>query len=270
MIDIHSHILPELDDGAADMDTALAMARIAEEDGITGMIATPHVFREKIAEDNLHQIKPALERFKEALLEQGIHLEMYPGAEVHISHNLTRKIQIHRRELVLNHGRYVFLEFPQAHVFAGVKNLFFDLMTDGLMPVIAHPERNRVFRHNHRLLFELIEMGALAQINQGSLFGLYGESAQDAARSFIEMKFVHFLATDSHNTKASAPRLTGAVQEVEILAGKEEARALVEDNPRAVIEDQEIPFHPPPENPDQKKKSFFIKLPFIKSKGNHN
>ncbi len=267
MIDIHSHILPGLDDGAPDMDTALAMAGMAEEDGITQIIATPHVFREKISENTLEQIDPALEKFRAALRRASIRLKVHPGAEVHISHDLSQKIRSHRRKLVLNRKRYVLVEFPSSHVFAGVKDLFFDLMTDSLIPVIAHPERNRVFRHDQTRLFELIEMGVLVQLNQGSLFGLYGGSVRDAALRFIEMNFVHFIATDCHNTHASVPRLSAAMREVEILAGKEAALAMVEDNPRAVIEDKDIPFHPKPDNPADKKKSFAVKLPFFKSKG---
>lgn len=267
MIDIHSHILPGLDDGASTMETALSMARIAAEDGITAMIATPHIFREKIQETNLDLIRPAVDKFKAALQKQNIPLDIFAGAEVHISHNLSRIIGEHRQELVLNKGMYVLVEFPSTHVFAGVKDLFFDLMTESLIPIIAHPERNRVFRHNAHLLFELIEMGTLVQVNQGSLFGLYGESAKEAVRNFIEMKFVHFAATDCHNPTASAPRLSQAVQELTELAGEEATRALVEDNPRAVIEDKEIPYHPQPQNPEQKKKSLSIKLPFFSKKG---
>jgi protein-tyrosine phosphatase len=267
MIDIHSHILPGLDDGASTMETALAMARIAAEDGIKAMIATPHIFRDRIQETNLDLIRPAVDKFKAALQKQNIPLDIFAGAEVHISHNLFQIIGRHRQELVLNKGMYVLVEFPSTHVFAGVKDLFFDLMTESLIPIIAHPERNRVFRHNAHLLFELIEMGALVQINQGSLFGLYGESAKDAVRNFIEMRFVHFAATDCHNPTASAPQLSQAVQELITLAGEEASRALVEDNPRAVIEDKEIPYHPRPQNPKQKKKSLSIKLPFFSKKG---
>ena len=264
MIDIHSHILPGLDDGASRLDTALDMAAQAVEDGIRGMIATPHVFREKIFEENIDQILPALEAFRSELNKRGIRLEVYPGAEVHIAHNLFRIIREKKDRLVLNKGKYILVEFPSRHVFAGVKDLFFNIMTSNLIPVIAHPERNRVFRHNPKMLFELVEMGALVQVNQGSLFGIYGERARTAARRFLEWKFVHFLATDCHNTGVSAPSMADSAQKAEALLGKQAARALVKDNPQAVVESREIPFHPEPVNPDKKKKSFIIKLPFIK------
>lgn len=270
MIDIHSHILPGLDDGAKDMETAIEMARIAVKDGIKKMITTPHLFRGGISCDDLDHVSRQRMAFQEALEENNIDLEVFPGAEVHVSHNLIDEIKSQRDCLVLNHSAYMFVEFPSDHVFSGVKDLFFELMTEGIVPIIAHPERNSVFRRNPLLLYELIQMGGFSQANSGSFSGLYGTRAQESVYNFLDFDFIHFLATDCHSKRSSAPQLSEAVRLVKERTGSEEkAKALVDDNPLAVINDQDLPYIPEPKNPIERQKSLKVRLPsfFRRNKG---
>lgn len=249
------------------METALEMAQMAVDDGITKMIATPHLFRGGYPEGGIDGIKKAREKFIRALEKNSIPLEILPGAEVHISHNLVNEIKNHRRSLVLNKSRYMFIEFPSEHVFSGVKDLIFKLKTMGIVPIIAHPERNSVLRHNPEYLYDLLHMGVLTQVNQGSFSGVYGSRVQEAVFRFLELGYVHFLATDCHNTWVIQPKLSGAVRNAEKVIGEKNARALVEDNPLAVVEDKEIPYIPEPKKAEKKKKSLKIRLPsFIKGK----
>jgi protein-tyrosine phosphatase len=267
MIDIHSHILPGVDDGAKDMKTALEMARMAVDDGIEKMIATPHLFRGSYSAAGYDEIEEAKSQFRHALKENNIPLEIFSGAEVHVSHNLMDEIRMNRRFLVLNQSRYMFIEFPSDHVFAGVKDLIFELMSEGIVPIIAHPERNSVFRHSPNFMYELLQMGALCQVNQGSFNGIYGTQVQETVFRFLELGYVHFLATDCHNTWVILPRLSDALKKVQEIIGEEKARALVEDNPLCVIEDREISFIPEPREAQAERKAFKIKLPsFIKKK----
>lgn len=253
------------------METALEMAQMAVDDGITKMVATPHLFRAGYPEGGIDGVKKAREKLILALEENSIPLEILPGAEVHISHNLVNEIKANREALVLNGSRYMFLEFPSEHVFSGVKDLIFKLKTIGIVPIIAHPERNSVFRHNPEYLVDLLRMGALTQVNQGSFSGVYGSRVQDAVFRFLEWGYVHFLATDCHNTWVIQPKLSGAVRNAEKVIGKKNARALVEDNPLAVVEDKELPYMPEPRKAEKKKKSLKIKLPsFIKRKEGTN
>ncbi len=267
MIDIHSHILPEVDDGAKDLKTALEMARMAVDDGIKKMIATPHLFRGSFSASGFGAIEKARKKFTKALKEHDIPLEILPGAEVHISHNLIEEIKSDRRFLVLNQSRYMFIEFPADHVFSGVKDLIFELMTEGIIPIIAHPERNSVFSRNPNFLCELLQMGALSQVNQGSFNGVYGGRVQDAVFRFLERGCVHFIATDCHNTWVIQPRLSEAARKAGEVIGEENARALVEDNPLCVVEDRDISYIPELQEAEAKKKTFKIKLPsFMKKK----
>ncbi len=267
MIDLHCHILPGIDDGAQSIEEGVEMARMAREDGVEKIVATPHLYRGGVDARAFGLIRERYEELSLALAKYRISLDLLTGAEVHISHNLIGEIRNNRQNLVLNGSSYMFVEFPSEHIFPGVKNLFFDLMTEGITPIIAHPERNRVFVQQPGLLFELVQMGAFAQANSGSFSGLYGQSAEDAAFRFLEWNLVHFIASDGHNAHLLMPRLKGAVERVESAMGKERAKAFVVDNPAAVLEDREIPVVMEPVDPRKKRKSIAIKLPGFLRRG---
>ncbi|MBN1270794.1 MAG: hypothetical protein JXB26_00855 [Candidatus Aminicenantes bacterium] len=261
MVDIHCHILPGLDDGAQDMSESIKMAHIAKEDGIQAIIATPHIFRGTYNYDDLSIIEQKSIELAAVLDRYRIDIRLFTGAEVHLSHNLIDEIRRHREHLTLANSSYMFVEFPSDHVFQGVKHLIFDLMSEGITPVIAHPERNTVFIHHPELLFELVTMGALAQANAGSFTGLYGSESEAAVLSFLELNLIHFIATDGHNTRSMSPRLSEACRKAADLVGEEQATALVSDNPRHIIENRDFfPAHEPI-NPASHEKKLKIKLP---------
>jgi protein-tyrosine phosphatase len=260
MIDLHSHILPGLDDGAQSMAESLEMAQIAERDGIEKIVATPHLFRGDFIYEDLGIIEIKRSELSQALKENNIHVEILAGAEVHISHNLIDEIRKNRGNLVLNQSSYMFVEFPSDLIFSGAKNLFFELMSERIIPIIAHPERNSVFIHNPFLLYELIQMGGLSQANSGSFSGLYGRRVEEAVLHFLELNLIHFIASDSHNTHSLVSRLSEAVKRARMIVGEEKAHALVKDNPQAVLDDEEIPCLPEPINPKEKEKSFKINI----------
>ncbi len=263
MIDLHSHILPGLDDGARSVEESLEIAKIAERDGVEKIVATPHLFRGDFIHENLSIIEKKRSELSQALKENNIRVEILAGAEVHISHNLIEEIRKNRENLVLNQSSYMFVEFPSDHVFSGANSLFFELMSEGINPIIAHPERNSVFIHSPSLLYELIQMGGLSQANSGSFSGLYGRRVEEAVLHFLELNLIHFIASDSHNNYSLVSRLSEAVKRARMIVGEEKARALVKDNPQAVLDDKEIPSLPDPINPKEKEKSFKINIPNI-------
>lgn len=251
------------------MKDSLDMAKMAEEDGINKIVATPHIFRGNFnyKDKSIGIIEEKRQEFIRALEENKINLKVFGGAEVHISHNLIDEIRKNRKFLVLNQGSYMFVEFPSEHVFSGVKNLFFELMSEGITPIIAHPERNSVFIRSPELLFELIQTGAFSQANSGSFSGIYGHSAQEAVYHFLELRLIHFIASDCHNIRSIPPNLSQALKKTAEILGEKEARFLVEDNPQAVLDDLELPYLPDPVNPKEKEKTFKIKIPgFFKHK----
>lgn len=261
MIDLHCHILHGLDDGAKSLDEASEMARMAEREGVTTIVATPHLFRGEFTPKDLGVIEKKIEELRYVLKKNKIGVEIIKGAEVHIAHNLVDEIRKNRDYLVLNGSSFMFLEFPAGHVFSGVKELLFELMTEGFKPIIAHPERNYVFMRSPDLLYELLQMGALAQANSGSFNGLYGRRVQEAAFRFLELRFIHFMGSDAHNPRLPHLWFSDAVKAIEERAGKEVAYALVNDNPHAVLNDHELSYLPSLVDPNEKERSFKIKIP---------
>lgn len=266
MIDIHCHILPGLDDGAMSLNEAVEMARIAETEGIEKIVATPHLFRGNYQYQDLSIVEDKRKELTSVLETNGIQVEILGGAEVHISHNLIDEIRKNRSHLVLCKSSYMSVEFPSNHVYSGIKRLFFELMSEGITPIIAHPERNSVFIRNPSLLHELVQMGGLTQANSYSFSGFYGREIEETVFRLLELNLVHFVGSDGHNKRSLAPRLMGAVKRIEDVVGKKMAKALVWDNPKAVIEDREIPFLPEPARLERRAKKIRLNLPFLKIK----
>lgn len=243
------------------MEESLKMARFAQEDGVKTIIATPHVFRPPFVQKDLFVIQEKWSEFSFTLKSNNIQVELLLGSEVHFVHNLIDVLKINYPYFGLNRGSYMIIEFPSNHVFNGVKQLFFELTSRGLNLIIAHPERNSVFVRDPVLLYDLIKMGVYTQANSGSFSSFYGSRTQEAAYRFLEWNFYHFLASDSHGKNKRSTRLSRAYRKISELVGDEEATALVEHNPEAVIKDRDIPFFKDPVNPQKKKKTFFIKIP---------
>ena len=263
MIDLHCHILPGLDDGAVDMAESVEMARIAREDGVRTIVATPHVFRDGPDPKVLSLIAGKRDELAEALAREKIDLEVRCGAEVYFSHEFLDEVRGKRNRLVVNGSAYLFVEFPSDHVYAGARDIFFNLLNEGLIPIIAHPERNTSFQKEPSLLFELVRMGALAQANSRSFLGGYGSRVRETAESFLRLNLVQLIASDGHSPRNRTPRLKAAVAEVAKIVGERAAVAMVTVNPEAVIKDGEPPYRPDPIDPSTSKKSLKISIPSI-------
>ena len=268
MIDLHCHILPGLDDGSPDMEVSLAMARLAAKDGISDIVATPHLFRGASNLTDFGLLAKKHKEFQAALEREAIPLAIHCGVEIRFSHNLLEEIKTHRRNLVLAGSSYIFVEFPFDYVYTGAKDVFFQVMSEGLIPIVTHPERISTFISHPELLYEMVEMGALVQANAGSLLGHYGSRTRDAVMLFLRLNLVHFIASDGHNTDSRPPVLSAAVRSAEPIVGPEAAGAMVRDNPRAVLEDKPLPFLPEPVHPQTSvEKHLRLKLPsFLRSK----
>jgi protein-tyrosine phosphatase len=269
MIDIHCHILPGMDDGARNLEHAVAMARLAAADGTKTIIATPHLFKGTFELSGFETIYQKCRELNESLAAGHVDLTVLPGAEIHISHNLSEEIKNHCEYLVLNRSSYLLLEFPSAHVFPGVENLFFDLMGANIQPIIAHPERNSVFLNKPQLLFKLLRMGGLAQANCRSFAGFYGRTVQSTANLFLDWDFYNFVGSDGHNTSTIPPTLSEARRHVARRKGERVADALFELNPSAILFKKDLAYRPDPINPEDARRSLKIKIPgFISRKHN--
>ena len=172
MIDIHSHILPYMDDGSKDMEMSLKIAKIYVENGIDKVIATPH-YMDGVKYKSNEELRIGLEALKKELARAGIPLEVYPGNEAYIKPDLIKDLE-EKRVSTLNDSRYVLVELPMNEIPIYVEDLIYNLLVKGYVPIIAHPERYTKICEDPNILYKYISMGALAQLNLPSLEGFYG------------------------------------------------------------------------------------------------
>ena len=239
MIDIHSHILPGLDDGAASTEEAVAIARFALVGGIRYMVATPHVKEGKYP-NSREMIVDAMANLRKVLLKKEIRLFVMPGAEYSLEPDLPQRFARGELMTINNKGRHLLVELPTEFIPDYTAAVLYDLQLQGVTPIIAHPERNAVLTRDHTRLYKLVANGALAQITAGSLTGLFGAEVAAAARAFLERGCVHFIASDAHSSNGRLPHLESAAKEAERLLGQEQGRNLVVGNPQLAVRGEHI------------------------------
>ncbi|MDP1417443.1 CpsB/CapC family capsule biosynthesis tyrosine phosphatase [Peribacillus simplex] len=198
MIDIHCHILPGVDDGSVDMKESMNMARKAIEAGITHIFATPHHLNEKYVNVKSDIIDRAV-RLNESFQLENIPLTIHLGQEVRIHRDIFSSLEKEEILTLDDNGTYLLLELPSGRVPTYTREVIYELLLKGITPIIVHPERNKELIENHKLLFELVEEGALTQLTSGSIIGNFGKSIQSFSKKIIEHNLAHFIATDAHN-----------------------------------------------------------------------
>lgn len=212
MIDIHSHILPGIDDGAQTVEDSINMAKLAVEEGITKIIATPHHQNGKY----INKKQNIIERVSElnvVLQKENIPLEVLPGQETRIYGELIE--DINKGDILpLNQTNYLFIELPSGHIPRYTEQLLFDVQLKGLTPIIVHPERNAGVMENPDKLLDLVKKGALTQVTAGSITGHFGKKIQKFTMQLIESNMAHFLASDAHNTSTRSFHMQKAISEI--------------------------------------------------------
>ncbi|MCA0987061.1 tyrosine-protein phosphatase [Guptibacillus algicola] len=198
MIDIHSHILPGIDDGAKTIDDSLAMARQAYDQGITKIVASPHHRNGTFVNEKAIILKE-VELLNERLQQEGIGIEILPGQENRIYGELVEDIKGDDLLTVNETGNYILIEFPSSHLPRYANKLLFDLQVNGIIPIIVHPERNREIMENPDKLYKLIQEGALSQLTGSSVTGKMGKKIQKFSMDLIYHNLAHFVASDAHN-----------------------------------------------------------------------
>lgn len=242
MIDIHHHCLPNVDDGPRDLEGAVALCRMASDDGIDTIVATPHVLRGRWQNTSRATLEEALASLRAAVGESP---RLLLGSEYFFAHDIADALAS-GAVIPLAGSRYVLIEFAANAIPPMIEQPFYRLQLDGWTPVIAHPERNAVFQSKPQLLASLVRLGAKAQITAASLAGDFGSEARAASFEWINAGMVHVVASDSHNTQKRPPRMTAALAAVRANAGEAIATALFRDNPRAIVEGRALPYDPEP------------------------
>ncbi len=218
MIDIHCHILPDVDDGPMSEDQFLAMAQIAVGDGITQIIATPHHMN-SIHMNPKQKILDLVKTANYVLRREEIPLTITPGQEVHIYEDLIHDVRNQNLLFLDQNQKYILLELPSS-VPQYIEQIVYEIRLLGVTPIIPHPERYPKFREQPMLLYQLVKSGALIQITAASLSGKYGQSIRRFCNKLIKHHLAHFIATDAHNTKNRIPILSNAYKQLALMGGQ--------------------------------------------------
>jgi protein-tyrosine phosphatase len=235
MIDLHCHMLPAMDDGAADLPNALEMARLAIADGICVTACTPHIYP-GLYDNSAAGIRQALDLFKEQLAEAGLALRLVEGADTHLVPELLQGLRTGRVP-TLNSSRYLLLEPPHHVAPPRLEESCFALLTGGYLPIITHPERLTWIGEHYSRFQELARRGIWMQITAGSLLGRFGSEARYFAERMLDEGLVHILATDAHSPKHRPPVLAEGRRAAERWVGIAEAGRLVVERPQAILDD---------------------------------
>jgi protein-tyrosine phosphatase len=241
MIDVHCHILPEVDDGPQSWDIAAEMCEIAARDGITHIVATPHAnsqfayVREQHAE-KLQQLR--------ALSPDSLQFSL--GCDFHFSYENIEDAIAHPDRYAIS-GSYLLIELSNYSIPpAMIDNMFRLTSATGLKLILTHPERNPILQAQPQTVLEWIKAGCIVQVTASSLTGFWGKPAMKAARWLMKRNAVHVLASDAHNSQRRPPILSEAVKVATDWTSAEVAKALVEENPQAIVSGEPLPYFPDP------------------------
>lgn len=220
MIDLHCHILPGVDDGAASLQESLSMAEQAIAQGITHLLCTPHHNNGRY-ENEKSSVIAAVHHLQNALDERHLPLTLLEGQEVRVTGELITAIEKDHLLFTDITDTYLLLEFPTQDVPAFSESLFFELRTLGKVPIIVHPERNAIFREDPNRLIPFLEMGCLAQLTAPSIVGIFGKQIQKTAHEMVTHNLVQMVASDAHGVTKRRFYLKEAYEIIEQEWGKE-------------------------------------------------
>lgn len=238
MIDIHSHILPGVDDGSDSFEKSMRMLKCAADDGISGIILTPH---NKPGHRHMHFSKMAsnVEKLQKLMAEGNIKIELYIGSELYYRSGLLEEIE-NDISATLAGSSYVLLEFTPLEDYDYIRNGCYSLLMGGYYPVLAHAERYQNVCSKKYGIDELIEMGCYIQVNAGSVMGKAGPRVKRFVRNMLKRRQVHFIATDAHDLKKRAPCLSDCANFIRKKYGDDYSEKLFCENPLCVIRDKDI------------------------------
>ena len=194
MIDLHVHIVPGLDDGPSAIADAVAMGRIAAEEGTTVIVATPHMLDGRYNAQR-GQILDGVRALQEAFANEDLALKLLPGADVHATADLPERVRSDEVLTVADQGKYLMVELSSDVMPHGIDKMFFSLQLVGMTPIISHPERNTEVQARPSALFPLVHAGNLVQVTAASLTGRFGRAAECCARELLALDVVHLVAS---------------------------------------------------------------------------
>jgi len=242
MVDIHNHILPNIDDGSRSMEMSINMLKYAYEQGVTDVVNTVH-FQHPLFLDidhSLENFERVLKNLQLKLNEYEIPIKIHLGSEVFYYENLLKIIN--KPLVTMGGGKYMLIEFPPRNIPDSQKKILFDLKMIGITPIIAHPERYKIVQENFNIIYDWINAGCLIQVDAGSLLGSLGAKAQKSSLLIIKENCCHILASDAHNDLNRNFCLKDAYDYVKNIIGKKNSDLLVYEHPSSIINGEDLYF----------------------------
>ncbi|WP_195986708.1 CpsB/CapC family capsule biosynthesis tyrosine phosphatase [Clostridium sp. D53t1_180928_C8] len=236
MIDIHSHILNDIDDGSKDIEMSISMLKKAELSGTTDIIATPHFMRGRF-EVEYNEVLNRVEKLKKISRENNIDINIYAGQEVYYSRKI---LEYYNDKMIgtINNTRYMLIELPMLEFDINeIINNIYELQLRGIIPIIAHPERYKPFIKKPSMINILIKEGMLFQLNAGSITGTFGKDVKKTAVKYLENNIYSFIGSDAHRDRGRDTNMTEALKTLEL-----NQRSTFDENGKAMLKDEEIDF----------------------------
>ncbi len=238
MKDLHSHFLPNVDDGAHSEEMTLLMLKSALDYGVTDILFTPHYIVDSRYEKTKEENREIFLKIQNVAKFMGINV--YYGNEVYCS---TEILSLYKAGKIatLNNSRYMLIEIPMNTKMHNIKEIFFELLSHGIVPVLAHPERYTAYYEDYNFFYDLRKMGVLMQINFPSLLGYYGKKAEKMAKMLLKYNLISFVGSDMHsNRDEKYEGIEKATSMIKKIVGEANAKEILENNFLRVIYNQEI------------------------------
>ena len=238
MIDLHSHILPGIDDGARDSEETFRMLMEANEAGFTNIISTSHYYLGYF-EHNEKTRKEYIEGINNKLKENGFDLQINIGSEIYFTSDIVDLLIEHKASSI-NNTRYLLFELPFLTKPQNLKDIIYSLLSHQYIPILAHPERYKYVQKDPNMLLELFDLGVLFQSNFGSIIGQYGKIAEKTVKLLLKNNFIHFLGTDAHRKNSIYTAIPTAIDSLKEIITEEQLEKITTINPNLVLENKDI------------------------------
>ena len=234
MIDFHSHILPQTDDGSISLEETINILKEAKQVGFTKIISTSH-YLEGYYESNQKERNELLEKIK----QENVEVELYLGSEIYISENMIEFLK-DKKASSINNSRYVLFELPMGNETMLTKEMIYRLIENNYVPIIAHPERYSYVQDNPEYVEELLQMGAMFQANYGSIIGLYGKKAEKTVKKLLKENLIQFLGSDVHREEHVYVLMPKILKKLKKIISSDRLEEITNINPQKVLDNEEI------------------------------
>jgi protein-tyrosine phosphatase len=239
MVDIHTHILYNIDDGSKNVDDSINILKRYIKEGIKKIVLTPHYIEN--SEYNVENIKKneLFNALSREIIKQNLNIELYLGNEVYFADNILDLLK-ENKIMTINNSKYILIELPMVNENPNVLDMIYNLKLSNITPIIAHPERYLYVQNDINKAISYIEYGALLQINKDSLFNRYGKNAKKTAKKLIKKQLVHFIASDIHSSNNKIYSYKKFKKKLDKLADSTYINKILEENGLKVLNNEEI------------------------------